>query len=143
MTGELREATRLRQDIPSSGVKAPFQETPGGGTVKTTTRPSQEAVSNSAPITQIQFGSIFKIQIVMDMAEEMVVEAVLHTDEGCPFCMSCHLKGVCKSNYGGRHMHRHLSSIYHVLLSDCKSQLCGISPYQSWRRMQDRSEDIQ
>ena len=95
---------------------------------KTTTWPSQEVVANPAPITQLQVRPSFRICIALKMAEEMRGEAVTGTDKGRSFFMSYHLKGVCKSNWGGQYSHRRLLSIVNSFLPAWKSQLCGSSP---------------
>ena len=52
-------------------------------------------------------------------------ETVPITDDNHPLCMSYHMKGVCNSNYDGRHAHRRLYSMGHVRLSAWKEKFYG------------------
>ena len=53
---------------------------------------------------------------------------VPQTDDGRPFCLSYHLKGVCNSNCCGRHAHRTLYPHEQGVLSAWKSQFCTAPP---------------
>ena len=129
MTGQLRcrtwEATRIWQEILSTGGQAPLPEAPGEGTAKKRKLPTKESVENKAPITQIKVGTSFKLRLAMEMAEQMTGDVTMRIDKGSALCMSYHPKGVCKSNYGRQHAHKRLSSRDHGLLAAWKSQFCG------------------
>ena len=58
----------------------------------------------------------------MEMTAKIKVQAVSLTDAVRPFFLSYQLKGVCKSNFYGRHEHRRLFSREHGLLAVWKVQ---------------------
>ena len=81
------------------------------------TATSQVAVKKSAPLPQLQFGLGFRLRKSMEKSEETTCTSVTQTDNGRPFCLSYHLRGVCNSNCGGHHGHRTLSSHEQGVLS--------------------------
>ena len=97
-----------------------------GGETYTTT--SQVAVQNPEPLPHLQVGRGFRLRQSMYQAVDATVTPVPQTDDGCPFCLSYHLKFVCKSNCGGRHAHKTLSSHEQGVLSACKSRFCAAQP---------------
>ena len=85
----------------------------GGGYTAT----SQVAVQNPAPLPHLQVGSGFRLRQSMEQAADVTGTPVPQTDDGRPFCLSYHLKGVYNSNCGGRHAHRTLSLYEQGVLS--------------------------
>ena len=81
---------------------------PPGGSVGTKLHQVQEA--NPAPIPQIQVVPVFNLRLFMEMTVETSGEPVTTTDDIFLFCLSYHLKGVCRSNCGENHAHRRLYS---------------------------------
>ena len=86
-----------------------------GGEAHTATL--QMAVQNPAPLPHLQVGLGFRLQQSMKQAAETTDTPVPQIYDGRPFCLSYHLKGVCKSNFGGHHAHRTLSSHKQGVLS--------------------------
>ena len=79
-----------------------------GGEAYTAT--SKVAVQTPAPLPHLQIGPRFRLRQSMEQAAETKYMPVPQTDDGFPFCLSYHLKGVCNSNCGGHHAHRTFSS---------------------------------
>ena len=75
-----------------------------GGEQYTTTL--QVAVQNPTPLPHLQVGPGFRLLKSMEHAEKTTGALVPQTNDGRPFCLSYHPKGVCNSNCGGRHAHR-------------------------------------
>ena len=69
---------------------------------------NQEAEQNPHPAPQMQIGPGFSIRTAIDEAEANRVNIPLK-DYSCHFFLSYHLKGVCKTHFGGRNLHRTLS----------------------------------
>ena len=64
----------------------------------------------------------------MEQSDRTTGAPVPQTDDGRPFCLSYHLKGMCNSNCGGRHTHRTLSQHEQGVLSAWKSRFCAAPP---------------
>ena len=106
MPGVFRDTTRHQTDQHRTRLLEAAAAPPEGGSggIRNTWRQSfHEAVENPLPISALQVGLGFKLHLSMDMSEEMTGEAAPLTDNVHPFCLSFHLKGVCNSNFGGRH----------------------------------------
>ena len=84
--------------LPSAGV-FPM---PGVGALRV------EAGQNPHPAPQMQIGPRFRIRTAIDNAEANGVNTPLIYDS-CQFCLLYHLKGVCNTHCGSRHLHRPLS----------------------------------
>ena len=115
------------------GIKASdIKQDNGYGAIDTVQKTARKSckyiVHNLLSIQYLQVGTRLKIRIETDISEEMIGESITLTNAGLPFCMSYHLKGVCKSNCGGRNAHRRLLTSEHVLLAEFKTQLCGAAP---------------
>ena len=67
----------------------------------------------------------FKQWIAINMLEETTVSAAPITDMGRPFCLSHHIKCVCKSHYDVYHAHKHMLVSNHGIMEAWKDQLCG------------------
>ena len=102
---------------------APAQQ---GGDASTRTTPV--AVQNPAPLPHLQVVPGFRLRQSMQQVLEATDTPVPQTDDGYVFYLSYHLKGVCNSNYGGRHAHRTLSSHEQGVLSAWKSRYCAAQP---------------
>ena len=88
---------------------------------------SQVGVQNPTPLTHLQVGPGFRLSHSMEQAEKATGAPVPQTDDGRPFCLGYHLKGVCNSNCGGRNAHRTLYPHKQGFLSVCKSRFCPAS----------------
>lgn len=80
------------------------KESSGGAIQKKINSGGHEAFQNPA----LQVGPGFKLSLEMEMAKEIMGEAVNIAVAGHLFCLSYHLKGVYNSNRGVRHAHRRL-----------------------------------
>ena len=88
----------------------------------------QVVVQNPAPIPEFQVGPGFRLRQSMEQAAETSGTTVPQKDDGRPFCLSYHLKGVCNSKCGGRHEHRTLSLHEQGILRTWKSRYCAAQP---------------
>ena len=92
------------------------------------TATSQVGVHNPAPLPHLQVGPGFRLRQSMEQAANATGASVPQTDDGRPFCLSYHLKGVSKSNGGVCHAHRTLSPHNQGVLSAWKSRFCDAPP---------------
>ena len=87
------------------------------------TATSQVAVQNPNPLPHLQVGPGFRLRQSMDQSTIAIGTPVPPIADGHLFCLSYHLKGVCNSNYGGRHAHIPLSLHEWFILSARKYRL--------------------
>ena len=71
-------------------------------TTRTPSRHCQVTTQNLCPATHLQVAPGFRLSRTIDAAADEGVGKNF-TDDYHHFCMGYHLKGVCNSNYGGRH----------------------------------------
>ena len=81
---------------------------------------------NSHPAPQMQVGTGFRIRTPIDAAMAEGVD-IPQTDDGRYFCLLYHLKGVCNTHCGGRHLHRPLSRSEFGMLGEWRDFYCGTS----------------
>ena len=96
----------------------------GGATVFS----HQLAVQNPSSIPHLQVVPVFFLRHSMEKSAGTTGTPVLLTYNSRQFFFSYHLKGVCNSNWGRRHVHRTLSLYKDRVLSAWKSQFCTAPP---------------
>ena len=77
------------------------------------------------PFPTYKWDKGFRLQQSMEQSNVTTGSPVPQTNDGRPFCLSYHLKGVCNSNCGGCHAHRTLSPHERGTLSLWKSCFCA------------------
>ena len=72
----------------------------------------------------MHIGPGFRIRTATDSAVAKVVD-IPQMDNGRHFCLLHHLKGVCNTHCGGRHLHRPLSKSKFGRLGKWRNRYCG------------------
>ena len=85
---------------------------------------NQVQENNPNPAQLMQIGPGFRIRMAIDSAAADRVD-ILHTDDGCHFCLLYHLKGVCNTHCGGCHLNRPLSQSKLGSPGEWRRRYCG------------------
>ena len=72
----------------------------------------------------MQIGTGFRIRTAIDKAEANGVNTPL-TEDSFHSLLLYHLKGVCNTHFGGRHLHRPLSQSEFGWLGEWRECFCG------------------
>ena len=107
--------------MPHRNTASPYKKSTAQRGREQYTAPAQVEVQNPTPLTHLQVGLGFRLLQSMEKSEKATGAPVPQNDDGRPFCLSYHLKGVCNSNCGGRHAQMTLSPHEQGVLSDWKS----------------------